>query len=96
MSEQTAYGHIVRTPGICGGKPRIEGHRIRVQDIAVAYEQLGLSADAICDNYAGLTLAQVHAALAYYHDHREAIDAEMCAADVLAAEFRRQHPEWAR
>ncbi len=29
--------HIEITPGTCGGKPRIAGHRIRVQDIVVEY-----------------------------------------------------------
>ena len=25
--------HIVMTPGVCGGRPRIDGHRIRVIDV---------------------------------------------------------------
>jgi hypothetical protein len=33
--------HIVLTPGTCGGKPRIAGHRIRVQNIAIWHERLG-------------------------------------------------------
>jgi len=36
-NEQVTYGHITQTPGVCGGKPRIAGHRIRVQDIAIEY-----------------------------------------------------------
>ena len=31
----TIKPHIEITPGVCGGKPRIAGHRIRVQDIVV-------------------------------------------------------------
>src|SRR5205807_695445 len=73
MSTEMTYGYIVRTPGVCGGKPRIDGHRIRVQDIAIDYEQLGMSPDEICDAYPALTLAKVHAALAYFYDHREEI-----------------------
>jgi uncharacterized protein (DUF433 family) len=58
------------TPGTCGGKPRVAGHRIRVMDIIVCYEQHGMTpADIVCF-YPSLTLAEVHAALDYYFDHR--------------------------
>jgi len=65
--------HIDATPGICGGRPRIAGHRIRVMDVVVLHEQLGLSPDEIVSTYPSLTLADVHAALAYYFDHRDEI-----------------------
>ena len=61
--------HISKTPGICGGKACIAGHRIRVMDVVVMYERWGFSPDQIADQYPGLTLADVHAALAYYFDH---------------------------
>jgi uncharacterized protein (DUF433 family) len=70
MTNGKGYAHIVQTPGVCGGKPRIDGRRIRVQDVAVNYERLGMTPDEICDAYPGLTLGEVHAALAYYYDHR--------------------------
>ena len=69
----TILAHVAVTPGVAGGKPRIAGHRITVQDIAVWHERLGLSADEIATEY-GLSLADVYAALAYYYDHREEID----------------------
>lgn len=96
MDTATAYRYIVRTPGICGGKPCVVGHRIRVQDIAGDHERLGLSPDEICDAHPGLTLAQVHAALAYYFDHREEIAAEMEADREFAEFFRQQHPDSVR
>ena len=37
--------HIEITPGVCSGKPRIAGHCIRVQDIVVWHEMMGLSAN---------------------------------------------------
>jgi uncharacterized protein (DUF433 family) len=43
--------HIEITPGVCGGKPRIAGHRIRVQDIAIWHEQMGMSPDEILHHY---------------------------------------------
>jgi uncharacterized protein (DUF433 family) len=59
---ETTY--IVRTPGVCGGKPRIEGHRIKVEHIAVCHERIGMSPDEIVNCHPTITLAQVHAALA--------------------------------
>ena len=96
MSEEIVYGHITQTPGVCGGKPRIAGHRITVQHIAIDHEQLGKSPDEICDDYPGLTLSEVHAALAYYFDHREEVLAAIEADEKFVEEFRRQHPEWVR
>jgi uncharacterized protein (DUF433 family) len=83
--------HIVMDPGISGGKPRIAGHRITVQNIAVWHEHMGLSPDEIATEY-DLTLGEVYAALAYYHDHRAEIDASVVADESLAEEVRRQTP----
>jgi uncharacterized protein (DUF433 family) len=73
---RTIASHIEITPGTCAGKPRIAGHRIRVQDIALWTEE-GQSADEIVAEYPQLTLSDVYAALAYYHDHREEIDGDI-------------------
>jgi uncharacterized protein (DUF433 family) len=96
MSTDKAYGYIVKTPGVCGGKPRVDGTRIRVQDIVINHEELGMSPDEICDALPPLTLAQVYAALAYYFDHRQEILTEIEEAEKSAEEFKRQHPEWVR
>ena len=56
--------HIEISPEIAGGKPRITGHRITVQNVVIWHERMGLSADEIASNY-GLSLADVYAALAY-------------------------------
>src|SRR5690348_9946907 len=73
MTTELAYAHIVRTPGVCGGRARIEGHRIRVQDIAIENEWQAMSPEEICQLHPGLTLAEVYSALAYFHDHRAEI-----------------------
>ena len=72
----TVLAHIEVTPGVSGGKPRIAGHRITVQDVVVWHERLGLSADEIATEY-GLSLADVYAALAYYYDHQAEVDAQI-------------------
>ncbi len=83
--------HIEATPGICAGKPRIVGHRITVEQVAFWHEKLGLRPDEIACQY-DLTLADVHAALAYYHDHREAIDQQAEARAAFTQTLRQQTP----
>jgi uncharacterized protein (DUF433 family) len=72
-SEAVLDRHIEVTPGVAGRKPRIAGHRITVQNIVIWHERMGLSADEIASEY-DLSLSDVYAALAYYHDHRAEID----------------------
>lgn len=78
----TIAKHIEQTPGTCGGKPRIAGTRIRVQDIVVWTEH-GQSPDEIVTNYDQLTIADVHAALAFYHDNRDLIEQQIREGDEL-------------
>jgi uncharacterized protein (DUF433 family) len=84
--------HIDATPGICGGKPRIAGHRIRVMDIVVCHEQQGMSPDEIVSFYPGVTLADIHAALAYYFDHRDEIQHDIEEERRFVDEVRRSTP----
>jgi uncharacterized protein (DUF433 family) len=74
--ENVLAQHIEKTPGVVGGKVRIAGHRIRVMDILVWHEKRGLSPDEIVSLFPTSTLGDVHAALAYYFDHRAEIEAE--------------------
>jgi uncharacterized protein (DUF433 family) len=69
---------IVSTPGICGGRPRIAGHRITVHNIAIDFNA-GMKPEEIVAEKPQLTLAQIYAALAYYYCNKEAIDAEIAA-----------------
>ena len=76
--------HITKTPGVCGGRACIAGHRIRVQDIVVWHEKRGYSPDEIVDMFAGITLGDVYAALTYYFDNRQEIEAEFKRSDEWA------------
>ena len=87
---------IVRTPGICGGRPCIEGHRIRVQDVAIEYEWQSLSPEEICQQHPGLTLAQVHAALAFFYEHRDEIISEIEADRAAVEVFKSRFPDQVR
>jgi len=79
---------IVSTPGTCGGRPRIDGHRITVEDVAIWHERMGMSPDEIVSAYPSLTVPEVHAALAYYDEHREQIDAEIREGERFVAEMK--------
>jgi uncharacterized protein (DUF433 family) len=79
---------FVSTPGVCGGRPRIDGHRIQVEDIAIWHERMGMSPDEIVSEFPSITLADVHAALAYYYENRERIDADIESAKKLGEEMR--------
>ena len=73
--------HVVSTPETCGGKPRIAGSRIRVKDVVVWHIHQGMSLGEIISNWSHLSLAGLHAALAYYYDHKDQIESEI-ASDV--------------
>ncbi len=83
--------YIVSTPGTMGGRPRIAGQRIRVQDIANWHERGGMSPDEIAREF-DLTLAEVHAALAYYFEHRVAIQRDIERDNRFAEEMKRRTP----
>jgi len=55
------------------------------------HERPGLSPDEIALDY-GLALADVYAALTYYHDHRAEIDASIAASDASIADLRHRKP----
>jgi uncharacterized protein (DUF433 family) len=66
----------------------IAGTRIRVQDVYVDSEVLGKSPEEIVASLPHLTLGQVHAALAYYFDHREQIIEELRQDDQFASALK--------
>ncbi|MGA2031402.1 MAG: DUF433 domain-containing protein [Thermoguttaceae bacterium] len=82
--ENVLTQHIARTPGVCGGRACIAGHRVRVMDIIAWHQLRGMGPDQIVDMFPGITLADVYAALAYYFDHRQEIEEEFRKEDRLA------------
>jgi uncharacterized protein (DUF433 family) len=89
---------IVRDPDICGNRPRIAGTRITVGRVATLWKQ-GLTPEEIADNWGYLSMAQVYAALTYYHTNREEIeqalqqdreDYDLSYAEHLAAKKQEQ------
>lgn len=62
-----------------------------MQNIVIWHERMGRSADEIATEY-GLSLADVYAALAYYFDHRDAIDASIREGEAFAEALRARTP----
>ena len=91
MESKTLDRHIEVTPGIVGGKPRIAGHRITVQNVALWHDRLGKGADEIADEY-DLTLGEVYAALSYYFDNRDEIDATVADGQQFVDALRNATP----
>ena len=91
MTIQTIDRYIEITPGVAGGKPRIAGRRITVQNVVIWHEWLGHSADEIATEY-DLTLAEIYAALAYYFDNRQVIDQSIKDSQVFVEEMKQRIP----
>ncbi|MBW8049791.1 MAG: DUF433 domain-containing protein [Cytophagales bacterium] len=69
MRLNSKHPYIVNDPGISKGSPIISGTRIRVIDIAIEYDKLGLTPDQIIDAHPHLNLEQIHGALSYYYEN---------------------------
>ena len=83
---------IVSTPGICGGRPRIDGHRVKVEDVAIWHERMAMTPDEIVSAHPSLTLSEVHAALAYYYENRVQIDADIRDGQRFVEEMKAKAP----
>jgi uncharacterized protein (DUF433 family) len=90
--KHTIADHIESKQEVCGGRACIAGSRIRVQDVYGWHEKEGISPDEIVSRFPQLTLADVHAALAYYWDNRDEVERQMREDDELVADMQRQTP----
>ncbi len=72
----TTYPHIeVDAQGVA----RVGGSRLKVLHLVAAQQAYNWSAAELQSQYPSLSMAQVYAALAYYWDHRAALDAALDA-----------------
>jgi uncharacterized protein (DUF433 family) len=78
---------ITRDPNLRGGRPVISGTATSVRTLAIMCKQ-GLTPEEIAGELP-LSLAQVYAALAFYHLHAEEIEADIAAdsEEILMAEY---------
>src|SRR5882672_946796 len=80
---------IDRDSKIRGGRPKIAGTGLAVSRIAIWYK-MGMTPEEIALEYPHLTLARVHAALAYYHVNRDEIEADIAQEGAAALHWERQ------
>lgn len=85
MATPTDIKYIVMDANVLGGRPTIAGHRIGVIHVATWVRQ-GMTPEEIAHEF-GLTLAEVHAALAYYYDHQETLDRQAAEDDARLAAY---------
>ncbi len=90
--KKTMHPHISMDSRISGGQPVIKGTRIKVIDIAIRYEIMGLSADRIIDEYPHLKLEQIHDALSYYYEHKDELDNKYREDQSFLIQLKKQYP----
>ncbi|MDX2271593.1 MAG: DUF433 domain-containing protein [Cyanobacteriota bacterium] len=72
---QFNYPHIQKNDD---HSPSLASHpRIRIAQIVMDYLAYGWSVEEMCRQHPYLTLAEAHAAMAYYFDHQADIDQEI-------------------
>jgi len=84
-------GHsISRRPEIGSGRPRIAGTGISVRRIA-QWHNAGLSPEEMVRRIPHLSLAQVHAALAYYYANQPEVDEDLQREMDQTEELEQRH-----
>jgi len=86
------HPYISIDPKISRGQPVIRGTRIRVMDIAIKYELVGLSADKIIDEYPHLKLEHVHDALSYYYENKDYFNRKSREDEAFLKLIKKQYP----
>ncbi|MBW4646053.1 MAG: DUF433 domain-containing protein [Goleter apudmare HA4340-LM2] len=81
---------ISRTPGLHGGVPHISNKGVTVRSIVSWYKR-GLVAEEIGDRIGSITLAEVYAALAYYHANVAEIEADIADQAAQAKRLETLH-----
>ena len=84
MAGAVEIGSLIdRDPTVRAGRAKIAGTGVTVMRVAGWYK-MGLTPEEIATQYGQLSLAQVHAALAYYHANPEEIEADLAQEEAFA------------
>ena len=89
---QIKHPYISINTKISKGSPVITGTRIRVIDIAIEYDRLGLTPDQIIDAHPHLTLEAIHDALSYYYENRSMMDKEIKSKKDMIRKLAQKGP----
>ena len=82
---------LVRSPEVCGGRLRIDGTRMTVNQIVVMHRQ-GLSAADIVERYPQRTLSEIYTVLAWYHANKREFDKELADEAAEVARLEAEQP----
>ena len=85
------HSYISINKKIRDGEPVIARTGIRVFDIAIRHELMGMSPEDIIIALPHLTLSQVHAALSYYYDHKNEMDKKWKESTENVEKLRKGH-----
>ncbi len=75
------------------GVIRIGGTRITLDSLIACYQQ-GETAEELAQNFPPLQLADIYAAIGYYHRHRAEVEAYLAARDEQREQSRRAVESW--
>jgi uncharacterized protein (DUF433 family) len=67
---------------------RLKGHRIYLEDVLELYKE-GMTADQLSVRFPTLALEHIHAAIAYYNQHRAEVENYLALAKAYAEEQTR-------
>jgi uncharacterized protein (DUF433 family) len=67
---------LVRTPEVCGGRLRIDGTRMTVNQVVTLHRQ-GLTAAQVVERYPQRTPSEIYTVLAWYYAHKTEFDQEL-------------------
>jgi uncharacterized protein (DUF433 family) len=74
------------------GVARIAGSRIKVSGLVRDARLYGWGVKELHEQFPHLTLAQLHAAFVYYHDHQEEVDRQIAAGEKLVEDIEGKLP----
>ena len=86
--QATRYEHIVLNEQ---GVPEILGSTMKVLELVLSQKAYGWSPEELHFQYPHLSLGQIHSALAYYWDHKDALEADIAASVRFADEMRSRY-----
>src|SRR3972149_2268679 len=90
MLAETRYEHILLNDARV---PVIAGTTMKVVELVLAQAAYGWGAGKLDGQFPSLTLGQIYSALAYYWDHREAMDADIEGRVRKVDQIRNSMPE---
>lgn len=74
------------------GRAVIKGTRIRVLDVGIEFEYLGLTPDEIVRAHPHLSLSQIHEALAYFYEHIREMQEKIRKDSDYIQKLKKEYP----